>query len=150
MNNSESESSSSVSEEEVDPEVTQRFKDNVKQFVKLDTQQREYKTKASKLDPDKKPLEKSIIEYLDRVGLGYVEVNDGKLVINRTESPSPLTREIVIQGLKDKIGDVEKVADILKHMDLIREQRSKTRTNIKRVFKDEPDKDAKSTQSKKT
>lgn len=145
MSNQDSESSANISyyeeddeedEDEYEAELKQEFANNVKEYIKLDSKQRDYKKRSSDLEPEKKPLEKSIVEYLDTVDLGFVEVTDGKLIINRTETLSPLTRDIVIQALKDKVGDIQKVAEIIKHIDLIRQQRSKVRTNLKREFKD--------------
>ena len=111
--------------------VTKEFQENVIKFVKLDDLVRKKTIELSELKAQKKPIEAFIIKYLDQVNESVVEITNGKLRKNRSETKTGLTIDIIKEAIEKKVTDPKIVDEILKTMEDMRPKA--TRINLKRT-----------------
>lgn len=111
--------------------VTKEFQENVIKFVKIDDLIRKKTTELAELKSQKKPIENFILKYLDQVNETVVEITNGKLRKNKSETKSGLTVDIIKEAIEKKIKDPKVVEEILKNMEDMRPKA--TRVNLKRT-----------------
>lgn len=111
--------------------VTKEFQENVIKFVKIDDLIRKKTTELAELKSQKKPIETFILKYLDQVNETVVEITNGKLRKNKSETKSGLTVDIIKEAIEKKIKDPKIVEEILKSMEDMRPKA--TRVNLKRT-----------------
>lgn len=111
--------------------VTKEFQENVIKFVKIDDLIRKKTNEVAELKSQKKPIETFILKYLDQVNESVVEITNGKLRKNKSETKAGLTIDIIKEAIEKKVKDPKIVDDILKSMEDMRPKA--TRVNLKRT-----------------
>jgi hypothetical protein len=111
--------------------VTKEFQENVIKFVKIDDLIRKKTTELAELKSQKKPIETFILKYLDQVNETVVEITNGKLRKNKSETKAGLTIDIIKEAIEKKVKDPKIVEEILKSMEDLRPKA--TRVNLKRT-----------------
>jgi hypothetical protein len=111
--------------------ISKEFQENVKKFIHLDDLMRKKQEEITELKKLKKPCEKFILKYLDDIDENVIEITDGKLRKNKSETKSLLTQDIIKNAILEKIKDPLLVESILKSME---EKRPlNIHTNLKRT-----------------
>ena len=111
--------------------VTKEFQENVIKFVKLDDLMRKTQSQLVELRSQRKPVESFILKYLDQVNETMVEITNGKLRKNKSETKVPINLEIIKEAIEKKVKDPKTVEEILQIMDDLRPK--STRVNLKRT-----------------
>ena len=111
--------------------VTKEFQENVIKFVKIDDLIRKRTNEVAELKSQKKPIETFILKYLDQVNESVVEITNGKLRKNKSETKAGLTIDIIKEAIEKKVKDPKIVDEILKSMEDMRPKA--TRVNLKRT-----------------
>lgn len=118
-----------------DVKVPKEFQENVVKFVKLDDLIRKKQEELSELKKQKKPCEEYILKYLDKTDLNTIEITDGKLRKNKSETKKSLSQDIIKETLTELLKDPIKVDEALKKMEDKRPLN--VHTNLKRTGKRE-------------
>lgn len=116
-----------------DIKITKEFQENVIKFVKLDDLIRKKKQEVSELSDQKKPCEEFILKYLDNVNENVIEITDGKLRKNKSETKAALKQDVIKNAINEKIADPKIVEEILNLMEMKRPLN--THVNLKRTAK---------------
>ena len=111
--------------------VSKEFQENVLKFVKLDDLIRLKQQELSELKEKRKPCEQYILKYLDHIDQNMIEISDGKLRKNKSETKAQLSQDIIKSAILEKVKDPSIVEDILKAMEDKRPL--STHVNIKRT-----------------
>ena len=111
--------------------VSKEFQENVLKFVKLDDLVRKKQQELSELKEQRKPCEQYILQYLDKVDQNMIEISDGKLRKNKSETKAALSQDIIKASIAEKIKDPQIVEEILKNME--NKRPLSTHINIKRT-----------------
>lgn len=122
--------SSEGSNSENDTIITE-LKENVVKFIKIDDMIRDKQNKIKELKDQRKPCEEFILQYLENINETIIEVSDGKIRKNQSNTKVPLNKDIIKEAIKSKVEDVSIVEDIINSMDELRPK--KTRVNLKRT-----------------
>ena len=117
--------------------VSKEFQENVIKFVKLDDLIRKKQKEMNELKQQRKPCEEFILKYLDEIGESTVDISNGKLRKNKSETLTPLTKDIIKDSILGKVGDPKIADEILKQME---KRPKKTNVNLKRTKKRAPKK----------
>lgn len=121
--------------------ISKEFKENVVKFVKLDDLMRKKQQEMSELREQRKPCEQYILKYLDGVNESVIEITDGKLRKNKSETKSALTQDTIKTAISEKVGDPKIVEEILQLMENKRPM--STHVNLKRTGARQAKKDGK-------
>ena len=114
-----------------DNEIEQ-FKELVVEWVKLDDNIRQKNSELKDIKNDKKQLEEYIIECMDKLDEGVIDISDGKIRVNKTKSKAGLKESYLKESLKELTKDITQAELMTKH---ILENRPTTeRVNLKRTF----------------
>ena len=111
--------------------VSKEFQENVLKFVKLDDLVRKKQQELSELKEQRKPCEQYILKYLDKIDQNMIEISDGKLRKNKSETKAALSQDIIKASIAEKVKDPQIVEEILKAMEDKRPL--STHINIKRT-----------------
>ncbi len=111
--------------------ITKEFQENVIKFVKIDDLMRKKQRELSELRSQRKPCEEFILKYLDQIGESVIEISNGKLRKNKSETKVPLNQDIIKDAIKKKINDPKDIDEIIKLMDQLRPKN--VRVNLKRT-----------------
>ena len=114
-----------------DIQVSKEFQENVIKYVKYDDAIRKKQDEVTELKKKRKPCEEYILKYLDNVGENLVEITDGKLRKNKSETKAPLSQDIIKNAISQKVNDPIIIEEILKSMENLRPLN--THVNIKRT-----------------
>jgi|LakMenEpi03Aug12_release.lakeMendotaPanAssembly.Ray.scaffolds.fasta_scaffold188093_2 hypothetical protein len=134
---------SSKKEKSIDQvKVSKEFQENVIKFVKLDDLMRKKSQELAELREQRKPIEQYILKYLDNVDVNVIDITDGKLRKNKSETKAAINQDIMKNAMTEKIKDPKIVEEILKLMEDKRQmnthvnlKRTGTRPNRKKVDK---------------
>ena len=85
----------------------------------------------AELREQRKPCEQYILKYLDNVNENVIEITNGKLRKNKSETKTALSQDIMKVALSEKIKDPVVIEEILKLMDEKRPM--STHVNLKRT-----------------
>lgn len=85
--------------------ISKEFTDNVVQWVKFDDELRNLRSKTKEITTEKAELEKSILEYLDKIGEKAISIGDGNLRKNISKTKGPLKKEHIQATIKDLTKD---------------------------------------------
>ena len=121
---------------EDDVNVSKEFYEQVVKFVKIDDLMRKKQKEMTELRSQRKPCEDFIIKYLDQIDESVVEITNGKLRKNKSETKVPLNQDIIKEAIETKVKDPKIVDSILKSMDDLRPKN--VRVNIKRTSQRAP------------
>lgn len=111
--------------------VSKEFQENVLKFVKLDDLVRKKQQELSELKEQRKPCEQYILKYLDKIDQNMIEISDGKLRKNKSETKAALSQDVIKAAIAEKVKDPQIVEEILKTMEDKRPL--STHVNIKRT-----------------
>lgn len=117
--------------EESKLEIPKEFKENVIKYVKIDDFIRKKQEELMELKQKKKPCEEYILKYLDTIEENVIEISDGKLRKNKSETKASLSQDIIKKAICEKVKDPTIVEDIMKMMEDLRPLN--THVNIKRT-----------------
>tara|TARA_B100000949_G_C14093679_1_gene371067 strand:- start:285 stop:740 length:456 start_codon:yes stop_codon:yes gene_type:complete len=120
----------SEDEEDEDLELSHEFQESVVKYVKLDDLVRKKMDEIKELKKIRKPCEEFILSYLDDVKVSKVEITDGSLKRQKTETKVPINNKIIKTALEKKIDNPKVVNDIIK---LVEEREKKVKVSLKRV-----------------
>lgn len=114
--------------------ATERFTQNIQQWVSIDNDMKLLQDKLKVLRQKKQEVETEIqhdveVNHLEDT---IIEITDGKLKFNTQKSSQPLTFKYVEECLHDKIPNDDHVKIILSHMKNKREP--KYDKSIKRIY----------------
>lgn len=125
-------SSSDESEEKVNSiQITKELQENVVKYVKYDDLIRKKQQELADLKDQKKPCEEYILKYLDQINLNVIDITEGKLRVNKSETKKQLSQDIIKGAIAEKVADPLIVEEILKLMETKRPLN--THTNLKRT-----------------
>lgn len=111
--------------------VTEEFKEMVKNWVKIDNQIRELTKKMADLKKDKKEYEDFVLEYMETEDIPVLDITDGKLRRNKSNTKTGLTPQHIQACLYEMTNDSAKA---LKITTAIMDKRpSVERVNLKRT-----------------
>jgi hypothetical protein len=136
--------------------ISKEFQEMVVKYVKLDDMSRKKEKEIKELKALRKPCEDFILKYLEKIGETTIDITNGKLRRNKSETKIPLSQDIIKDAIKEKVADPKVVEEIVKLMDTMRP--TNVRTNLKRTGKrtkggkdddDDDEDDKKSAPSKK-
>ena len=111
--------------------VSKEFQENVVKFVKLDDLMRKKQQEMSELREQRKPCEQYILKYLDNVNENVIEITNGKLRKNKSETKAAVSQDVMKVAISEKIKDPKIVEEILKLMEEKRPMN--THVNLKRT-----------------
>uniref|UniRef100_A0A6C0AC66 Uncharacterized protein n=1 Tax=viral metagenome TaxID=1070528 RepID=A0A6C0AC66_9ZZZZ len=116
--------------EDDDLELSKEFQESVIKYVKLDDLVRKKMDEIKELKKVRKPCEEFILSYLDDVKVNKVEITDGSLKRQQTETKVPINNKVIKSALEKKIDNPKVVNDIIK---LVEEREKKVKVSLKRV-----------------
>ena len=116
-----------------EPEINKEFKEAVIKFVKIDDLIREKEEELKELKKQRKPNEEYILTYLEKINENIIDITEGKLRRNKSETKTALNRDIIKKAILDTIKDQKLTEEILTNMDNMRPM--KTSINLKRTGK---------------
>lgn len=111
--------------------ISKEFQENVVKFVKLDDLIRKKQKEICDLKEQKKPCEQFILKFLDQIEENVIEITNGKLRKNKSETKAALSQDVIKNAISEKIKDSKTVEDILSLMDTLRPLN--THVNLKRT-----------------
>jgi len=99
------------------------FEEDIKQWIKLDNETKQYNEQLGILRKTKKELRTSIWSYANDNNLQHavIQISDGNLKFQNTKISQPLTLKFINECLGECINDKSQVESI---MNYIKEQRS--------------------------
>jgi hypothetical protein len=112
-------------------EVSKEFQENVLKFVKIDDLKRKKREELTELSKQHKKCEEYILTYLEKIDQSTVEISDGTLKKNKSETKTAINQDLIRNTLMEKVKDPKLVEEILKTMDDKRQM--STHVNLKRV-----------------
>lgn len=113
--------------------ITKEFGENVIKYVKYDDLIKKREQEIKELKEKRKPCEQYIIEYLDKIGENTIDITNGKLKKNKSETKVPLKQEIIKEAITARIADPKIADEIMKLMD--EKRPTQVRVNLKRTTK---------------
>ncbi|CAH6421778.1 Hypothetical protein KVN_LOCUS464 [uncultured virus] len=128
---SESYKDENIENEAENLQISKEFQEMVIKYVKIDDYIRKKKNDIKELTNQKKPCEKFIIDYLEKMDENVIQITDGKLRKNKCQTKGALNQQIIKNAINEKIKDPLTVESILKIMENLRPK--STRINLKRT-----------------
>ena len=113
------------------------FEDNIKKWVLLDNQLKQFNDKTKELKEQKKTIETNILKYVDKNNLNHAtaKITGGSLKFIETKHTSPISLKFLHQTLSECIKNESQVEYILNY---IKEKREiKMTKDIKRYYEKE-------------
>ena len=110
------------------------FEEDIKQWIKLDNETKQYNENLSILRKTKRELRTSIWSYANDNNLQHavIQISDGNLKFQNTKITQPLTLKFITKCLGECIDDKSQVESIMRH---IKDQRNVSYVNnIKRSY----------------
>ena len=92
---------------------------------------RKKQQEMSELREQRKPCEQYILKYLDNVNENVIEITNGKLRKNKSETKAAVSQDVMKVAISEKIKDPKIVEEILKLMEEKRPMN--THVNLKRT-----------------
>jgi predicted nucleic acid-binding Zn-ribbon protein len=95
-------------EEEIKKHITEEFKKMVADWIDRDDEIKEINKELKDLKEEKKQLENSILDYMEQIQLGTLDIGNGKLRRSVSKTKSALKHEIIQNSLVKVFKDVQK------------------------------------------
>ncbi len=114
--------------------IMEDFQQNIKSWVKLDSDLKEINDQAKQLRSAKSALQSSIYDFVQQNELesSTVKISDGKLKFTQTKQTPPLSLGFIESCLMDKLKNEDSVSEIMEYIKSKRE--SKFSSEIKRYY----------------
>ncbi len=123
--------SESDDEGKVPEEITEEFVEVVKSWVSIDDEIRKKLIEIKELKDERKEFETFILEYMDKINESVIDISDGKLRKNKSNTKGGLKQESIQTALLDITKDTNKAMEMTKY---IMDNRPITeRVNLKRT-----------------
>lgn len=129
-----------------DLKISKEFQENVIKFTKIDDLMRQKQKELTELRNQRKPCEEFIIKYLDQIDEQVIEISNGKLRKNKSETKVPINQDIIKEAIETKVKDPKIVSEIIEAMDELRPKN--VRVNLKRTYAREKKANKKATATK--
>ena len=110
----------------------EQFKELVIEWVKLDDIIRTKMNELKEIKNDKKSLEEYILESMEKLGESVIDISDGKLRLNKTQSKSALKEATIQETLTQFTKDSQQASLMTKH--IFENRPTVERVNLKRTF----------------
>jgi len=111
--------------------ISKEFQENVIKFVKLDDLMRKKTQEMAELREQRKPCEEYILKYLDSIDESIINITDGKLRKNKSETKASINQDIIKKAISKKVTDPKLLDEIMKEMEESRPVN--THVNLKRT-----------------
>jgi len=123
--------SESDDEGKIPDEITEEFVEVVKSWVSIDDEIRKKLIEIKELKDERKEFETFILEYMDKINESVIDISDGKLRKNKSNTKGGLKQESIQTALLDITKDTNKAMEMTKY---IMDNRPTTeRVNLKRT-----------------
>ena len=123
--------SNSDEEAQIPEEVTEEFVEVVKSWVTIYDDIRKKMAEIKELKDERKEFEVFILEYMDKVNENVIDISDGKLRRNKSNTKGGLKQEMIQTALLDMTQNTSKAMEMTKY---IMDNRPTTeRVNLKRT-----------------
>jgi|SaaInlStandDraft_6_1057023.scaffolds.fasta_scaffold117778_2 hypothetical protein len=123
--------SESDDEEQIAEEITEEFVEVVKSWVTIDDEIRKKLIEIKELKDERKEFETFILEYMGKINESVIDISDGKLRKNKSNTKAGLKQESIQSALLDITQDTSKAMEMTKY---IMDNRPTTeRINLKRT-----------------
>jgi len=109
-----------------------QFKELVCEWVKLDDIIRVKNTELKEIKNDKKSIEEYILECMDKIDEGVIDISDGKLRLNKTKTKSTLKQSYIQEALTELTKDNIQAESMTKY--ILEKRPVVERVNLKRTF----------------
>lgn len=101
-------------EEEIKKHITDEFKKMVANWINKDDEINEINKELKILKDDKKELETEILNYMEQIELGTLDIGDGKLRKSVSKTKGALKHDIIQDSLVKIFKDVQKAHNTTK------------------------------------
>lgn len=101
-------------EEEIKKHITDEFKQMVANWIDKDDEINEINKELKILKDDKKELETEILNYMEQIELGTLDIGDGKLRKSVSKTKGALKHDIIQDSLVKIFKDVQKAHNTTK------------------------------------
>ena len=110
----------------------EEFKELVIQWVNLDDIIRTKTAELKEIRNDKKNIEEYIMECMESIDEGVIDISDGKIRLNKTQTKSALKQELITEALTELTNDSIKAQQMTTY--ILDKRPTVERTNLKRTF----------------
>jgi hypothetical protein len=110
----------------------EQFKELVCEWVKLDDIVRVKNAELKEIKSDKKSIEEYILECMNKLDEGVIDISDGKLRLNKTKTKSGLKQTIIQEALTELIKDNTQAQTMTQY--ILDKRPVVERMNLKRTF----------------
>ena len=110
----------------------EQFKELVCEWVKLDDIIRVKNAELKEIKNDKKSIEEYILECMNKIDEGVIDISDGKLRLNKTKTKSTLKQSIIQEALTELTKDNIQAQTMTKY--ILDKRPVVERMNLKRTF----------------
>lgn len=110
----------------------EQFKELVIEWVKLDDIIRLKNAELKEIKNDKKSIEEYILECMNKLDEGVIDISDGKLRLNKTKSKSGLKQNIIQEALTELTKDNTQAQAMTQY--ILDKRPVVERMNLKRTF----------------
>lgn len=133
---------STEEKKEVPIKMSKEFHENVVKFVKLEETMKLKQKEMSELREKKKICEEYIIKHLESINQTEINISNGKIKKNKSETKGGINQDLIKAVLSKKIGDPMVVEELLKNIEDIRPTNSRVNLKLAKA-NDKPAKKAK-------
>jgi len=119
-------------------EISEEFKNHVKEFTRIDDLIKKKQKEIKDLKNQNKPHEEYILNDLDQMGENTIEITDGKLIKNKSQTKAPLNTTIIREAISAKINNPQIINEIMEQMKELRPKKERKylkRTQIRKLHK---------------
>jgi hypothetical protein len=112
----------------------EKFQQNIKDWVRLDGQLKDYNDQIKQIRSEKSNLQTSIYDFVQENDLesSTIKISDGKLKFTQTKQTPPLSLGFIESCLQDKLNNDDLVGDLMEYIKSKREP--KVSSEIKRYY----------------
>jgi len=110
----------------------EQFKELVCEWVKLDDIVRVKNAELKEIKSDKKSIEEYILECMNKLDEGVIDISDGKLRLNKTKTKSGLKQTIIQEALTELTKDNTQAQTMTQY--ILDKRPVVERMNLKRTF----------------
>ena len=107
-------------EEKNNASVPREFQENVIKYVKLDDLIRKKQEELAELKSQKKPVEEIVKKYMEKLGENVIDITNGKLRLNKSETKRALSQEEMKKAIATKVKSPVDVDQVIEKMDELR------------------------------
>ena len=121
----------STNEDADKKKVTEELVSMVKNYVKFDNEIRKAEKKVKELKKERKDYEEFVLDYMGKEDIKVIDITNGKLRRNKSNTKTGLTPAHIQTCLYDAIGDSAKAQKLTQY--IMEKRPSVERVNLKRT-----------------